>query len=109
MSGDPAKTKKNRPKGTLARFVVMLALVLGAGMGGQLALTTALDDQAFELGAKRQESRTLSYQLSDLRSQVTQVSSVASLARKASALGMRPDPRPVVLTLPEDQAGVGGQ
>ena len=109
MSGNPTQNKKNRPKGTLARFVVTLALVLGVGMGGQLALTTALDDQAFVMSAKRQESRLLAYQLSDLRAQVTQAGSVTSLARKAAALGMKPDPRPVVLRLPEDKAEVGKQ
>ena len=88
-------------KASMAPFVVMLAVLLGLGMAGQLALTTVLQNQAFTVDAKQATAQTLANELSDLQTKATQASSTTSLAAKASALGMRPNPYPAQLRLPD--------
>ena len=99
-SGAPSRTvSQTRPKAGLARFIVVLALILGAGMVGQLALATTLDGQAFIMNAKRHETQNLANQLSDLQTRLAHTSSVTSLAQRAARLGMKPDPHPAQLRL----------
>ena len=82
-------------------FVVVVAVVLGLGMVGVLLLTTVLQDQAFRVQARQQEATALANELSDLESQVTEARSVHHLGVSARKLGMRPNPYPAQLRLPD--------
>ncbi|MCW5950818.1 MAG: hypothetical protein KIT69_00925 [Propionibacteriaceae bacterium] len=82
-------------------FVAMVAAVLGLGMVGVLLLTTVLQDQAFRVQARQQEATALANELSDLESQVTEARSVHHLAVSARKLGMRPNPAPALMRLPD--------
>lgn len=82
-------------------FVVVVAAVLGLGMVGVLLLTTALQEQAFQVQARQREATALANELSDLESQVTQARSVHHLGVAARRLGMRPNPYPAQLRLPD--------
>jgi len=94
------RVRKPGAKAALAPFVVMLAVLLGAGMVGQLALTTALQSQGSAADSLRQQSQDLGNRLSDLQAQVAETGSMTSLAAKAAALGMKPNPYPVQVELP---------
>lgn len=82
-------------------FVAVVAVVLGLGMVGVLLLTTVLQDQAFTVQARQQEATALANELSDLESQVTEARSIHHLAVTARKLGMRPNPYPAQLRLPD--------
>lgn len=82
-------------------FVVVVAAVLGLGMVGVLLLTTALQEQAFQVQARQREATALANELSDLESQVTQARSVHHLGVAARRLGMRPNPYPAQLRMPD--------
>ena len=82
-------------------FVAVVAAVLGLGMVGVLLLTTVLQEQAFRVQARQQEATALANELSDLESQVTQARSVHHLGVSARKLGMRPNPFPAQLRLPD--------
>ncbi len=97
LTGVPRK----KAKAAFAPFVVVLALVLGAGMVGQLALSTALEAQSFAIDDLRQQSTDLDNQLSDLQAKVAVASSTTSLASQATKLGMKPNPYPIQLALPD--------
>lgn len=82
-------------------FVAVVAAVLGLGMVGVLLLTTVLQDQAFRVQARQQEAAALGNELSDLESRVTEARSMQHLAVHARKLGMRPNPAPALLRLPD--------
>jgi hypothetical protein len=96
-------------------FVVVVAAVLGLGMVGVLLLTTALQEQAFQVQARQREATALANELSDLESQVTQARSVHHLGVAARRLGMRPNPYAAQLRMPdgkvtgEERRVVGGE
>lgn len=78
-------------------FAVTLVSVVIAGMVGLLALTTALQDQAFEVRAAQRTANELGYRVSDLTSRVNQASAPAELGRRATQLGMVPNPNAVFI------------
>lgn len=82
-------------------FIAVVAAVLGLGMVGVLLLTTVLQDQAFTVQDRQQQAASLGNELSDLESQVTQARSIHQLAVSARKLGMRPNPAPAQLRLPD--------
>lgn len=84
-----------------AGFVAVVAAVLGLGMVGVLILTTMLQDQAFDVQARQSEAAALANQLSDLEARAADARSMHSLALAAQALGMKPNPYPVQLRLPD--------
>jgi hypothetical protein len=86
----------------LARFPFLLVLIgiFGLGMAGLLMLNTALQSQAFELRTVNRQAGELAYTQSDLENQVGALAAPQELARRASALGMRPNPFPAFLELP---------
>ena len=116
VTGAPVAGKPRRPSlhSVLARqqrmakvpFMLVLALVMALGMIGLLVLTTALGNQAFAVQDRQREANELGYRLSDLDAQVNQARSAANLAIRAQELGMKPNPYPVLLRLP-DGAVVG--
>ena len=86
----------------LARFPFILVLigVFAIGMAGLLLLNTTLQNQAFQARRLDREATSLAYQQAALESQIDQVGGTAELARRASALGMRPNTEPAFLVLP---------
>jgi hypothetical protein len=90
------------PPARLARFPFLLVLIglFAVGMTGLLMLNTSLQNQAFQARNLDREATALAYQQAALESQLDELYAPAELARRASALGMRPDSQPAFLVLP---------
>jgi hypothetical protein len=90
------------PATRLARFPFLLVLIaiFGIGMAGLLMLNTALQSQAFESRTLNRRASELAYAQADLENQLDVLAAPQELARRASALGMRPNPFPAFLELP---------
>jgi len=90
------------PAARLARFPFLLVLIgiFGMGMGGLLMLNTTLQSQAFESRTLNRQATELAYAQADLEDQLDALAAPQELARRASALGMRPNPYPAFLVLP---------
>ncbi|MBK8460354.1 MAG: hypothetical protein WAS07_10025 [Micropruina sp.] len=82
-------------------FVSSLALLFVVGMVGLLLLNTTLQDQAFVVRAQQRQATELGYRLADLEAQVTEARSSTELAIRATELGLRPNPYPGYLMLPD--------
>lgn len=91
-----------RPPARMARipFIAVLIALFGAGMAGLLMLNTTLQNQAFEGRALTRQANELIYSQAELESEISRRSSSHELARRASALGMRPNPHPAFLEVP---------
>jgi hypothetical protein len=91
-----------RPAARLARFPFLLVLigVFGLGMAGLLLLNTTLQSQAFQSRTLNRQAAELAYAEADLENQLDALAAPQELARRASALGMRPNPFPAFLVLP---------
>lgn len=91
------------PATRLARFPFLLLLIgiFGLGMAGLLMLNTTLQNQAFQARALHREATELAYVQADLERQLDVNVAPQELARQASKLGMRPNPHPAFLVLPE--------
>jgi hypothetical protein len=87
----------------MARFPFLLVLigVFGLGMAGLLMLNTTLQNQAFQARTLNREATQLAYVQADLQNRLDAQAAPAELARRASALGMRPNPHPAFLVLPK--------
>ncbi len=81
-------------------FVLLVAGILVLGMLGLLLLNTTLQTRAFEVRALQAEATVLAFNRSELESEVAKAGSPAVLARRASALGMRPNPYPAFIEVP---------
>ncbi|HKX16232.1 MAG TPA: hypothetical protein VJN19_13640 [Propionibacteriaceae bacterium] len=90
------------PAARLARFPFLLVLIgiFGIGMAGLLMLNTTLQSQAFESRTLNRRATELAYAQADLENQLDVLAAPQELARRASALGMRPNPFPAFLELP---------
>jgi hypothetical protein len=90
------------PAARLARFPFLLVLIgtFGIGMAGLLMLNTTLQSQAFESRTLNRQAAELAYAQADLENQLDALAAPQELARRASALGMRPNPNPAFLVLP---------
>jgi hypothetical protein len=104
------------PAARLARFSFLLVLIgiFGIGMAGLLMLNTTLQSQAFESRTLNRQATELAYAQADLENQLDTLAAPQELARRASALGMRPNPYPVFLVIPGgkvmgEPTPVGGQ
>ena len=104
---DTATTRRSlhavaEPAARLARFPFLLVLIgiFGIGMGGLLMLNTTLQSQAFESRSLNRQATELAYAQADLENQLDALATPQELARRASALGMRPNPFPAFLVLP---------
>ncbi len=86
----------------LARFPFLLVLIgiFGIGMAGLLMLNTTLQSQAFQSRTLNRQATELAYAQADLENQLDALVAPQELARRASALGMRPNPYPAFLVLP---------
>ncbi|GAA2101024.1 hypothetical protein GCM10009841_16400 [Microlunatus panaciterrae] len=104
---EPAIQPRLRPVPTLAPrmartpFVLVLIGLFGIGMAGLLMLNTSLQNQAFEARALNRQATELAYTEATLSRQVADLRAPQELALKASQMGMRPNPEPAFLVLPE--------
>lgn len=91
-----------RPPERMARipFIAVLIAVFGVGMAGLLMLNTSLQNQAFEGRSLNRQANELVYGQAELESEISRRASPQELARRASALGMRPNPHPVFVVVP---------
>jgi hypothetical protein len=91
-----------QPATRLARFPFLLVLIglFGIGMVGLLMLNTTLQSQAFESRTLNRQATELAYTQGDLENQLAALGAPQELARRASELGMRPNPFPAFLVLP---------
>ena len=69
-------------------------------MAGLLMLNTTLQSQAFESRTVNRRATELAYTQADLENQLDALAAPQELARRASELGMRPNPFPAFLVLP---------
>lgn len=81
-------------------FVGVLIALFGLGMAGLLMLNTSLQTQAFHARALDRQATELTYGQAELESQISQLQAPAELARRASALGLRPNEHPAFLVVP---------
>ncbi len=90
------------PSPRLARFPFLLVMmgIFGFGMAGLLMLNTTLQNQAFEARTLNRQATELAYTQSDLENQLTILAAPQELARRASMMGMRPNPYPALLVVP---------
>jgi pyruvate/2-oxoglutarate dehydrogenase complex dihydrolipoamide acyltransferase (E2) component len=91
-----------QPSARLAQFpfLVVLIGIFGIGMAGLLMLNTTLQSQAFQSRTLNRQATELAYAQADLENQLDALAAPQELARRASALGMRPNPFPAFLVLP---------
>ena len=91
-----------QPAAQLARFPFLLVLigVFGLGMAGLLMLNTTLQSQAFQSRTLNRQATELAYAQADLENQLDALAAPQELARRASALGMRPNQFTAFLVLP---------
>ena len=91
------------PRPRLARipFLLVLIGIFGLGMAGLLMLNTTLQNQAFQARSLNRQATELAYVEADLQNQLDAAGASGELARRASLLGMRPNPRPAFLVLPK--------
>jgi len=91
-----------QPAARLARIPFLLVLIgaFGLGMAGLLMLNTTLQSQAFQSRTLNRQATELAYAQADLENQLDALAAPQELARRASALGMRPNPFPAFLVLP---------
>ncbi len=80
-------------------FAALVVVLLAAGMVGMLLLTTQLQTQAFAVRTAQRQAAELAYRVSDLEAQVTQAKAPIALARRATELGMVPNPNGVFIDL----------
>jgi hypothetical protein len=91
------------PRLSRAPFLLVLIGVFGLGMAGLLMLNTTLQNQAFASRALSRQATELTYTQAALENQIDVVSAPPELARRASALGMRANPYPVLLEMPSGE------
>lgn len=93
LRGIPSPPRRLSP----VTFAVFVVGILVGGMVGMLALTTALQNQAFEVRAAQRTASELGYRASDLEAQVNRVKAPESLGRRATELGMVPNTHAVFI------------
>jgi hypothetical protein len=74
--------------------------IFGVGMAGLLMLNTTLQNQAFQARTLDRQATELAYTQSDLENRLDIASAPQELARRASLMGMRPNPFPALLVVP---------
>ena len=85
-------------------FLAVLIGIFGLGMVGLLMLNTTLQNQAFSARALNREATELAYAQGDLENQLAVAAAPQELARRASEIGMRPNPYPAFLVMPGGKA-----
>ncbi|MCL2316117.1 MAG: hypothetical protein FWC46_03385 [Actinomycetia bacterium] len=80
-------------------FLIMLSVMLLGGMVGVLVLTTMIQSQAQALRTYQTRATALGNEQAALAVEVAQLRSPTHLIQAASAIGLRPNPAPGVLSL----------
>lgn len=84
-------------------FLLVLGLVLAVGMAGVLVLNVTIQGQASDLRGLQERATILGYQESALQASLDQLRSPTHLEQEAQKLGMRPNPHPVFIQLPQNE------
>jgi hypothetical protein len=104
VRGDSERTLRPVPAAPprLARrpFAVVLIVLFGVGMTGLLMLNTTLQNQAFASRSLNRQATQLAHVQVDLQTQLDTMAAAPELARRASDLGMRANPKPAFLVVP---------
>ena len=106
-----ARPQRDRPRlrllaphrGRLARFPFVLGLltILAIGMGMLVVVNTQIQTQAAQLSTLQRREQSLAHQQAQRQAEVDQQRSASTLQVRAYDLGMRPNPRPAFIVLPE--------
>ncbi len=80
-------------------FALIVMALVALGMGLVMVVTTSVAAQSRELSSLRTEATQLDYTAAALTTQLQNTSSSASLALRASDLGMVPNPYPAFIRL----------
>lgn len=80
-------------------FALIIMALVATGMGLVMVVTTSVAAQSSELSALRTEATELDYRAASLTTTLQNTSSTASLALRASDLGMVPNPYPAFVRL----------
>jgi hypothetical protein len=94
-------SRQDPPRLAPMPFLVVLIGLLGLGLAGLLMLNTTLQGQAFESRQLQRQESELAYRQVELETKLDKEAAPQQLAERASALGLRPNPYPVILRLPE--------
>jgi len=92
-----------RSRARRAPFVVVVLSVLAAGLVGLILISTTLQSLAFQQSSLDAEVATLQHRRDALSREVDQLSSPASIAQRASSLGMVRNQNPAFLRLSDNQ------
>lgn len=97
----PRLSVVERPHSTVSvlGFALMIVALVVAGLAVVMVVTTSVAQQSRELARLTTESTELGYHAAALTTELQQQSSAPSLAVKASALGMVPNPYPAFISL----------
>lgn len=82
-------------------FVILLVTLLGMGMAGLLVLNVRIQQRAEVVNDLQTRATQLGYQQAALTSEAQRLRSTTNLQQQAWQLGLRPNPHPVFLVLPE--------
>lgn len=87
----------------VARFPFILGVValVALGMGGLVIMNTQIQTQASDLASLERKATNLSHQQAGLEAEVNILGSAANLEQEAHRLGLRPNPNPAFIVLPE--------
>ena len=94
------------PKAAPARvsrfpFILGLVILVALGMGGLVVVNTQIQTQATELAALQQQATNLGHKQAQVEAEVNQLGSAANLQAEAHRLGLRPNPNPAFIVLPD--------
>ncbi|NLE96972.1 MAG: hypothetical protein GX596_03145 [Propionibacterium sp.] len=84
-------------------FVLIVLAIVGLGLGGVMVVTTSIGAQSRELTSLQRQADELGYESAALTSQLDAMSSTASLALRATDLGMVPNPYPAYVSLADGE------
>jgi hypothetical protein len=82
-------------------FILVLIAIFAVGMTGLLMLNTTLQNQAFQASTLKRQATELAYTQADLESRLDLAAAPQVLAQRATALGLRANPYPAFLVLPQ--------
>ncbi len=84
-------------------FIFFIVALLGGGLTGVLVLSTTIQTQSSEVAALQTQEAQLRYQEAALVAQAQDLRSSQNLAEQAWALGMRPNPHPAFIKMPDGE------
>jgi len=82
-------------------FILVLIAIFAVGMTGLLMLNTTLQNQAFKASTLNRQATELAYTQADLESRLDLAAAPQVLAQRATTYGLRANPYPAFLVLPQ--------